>query len=219
MLTAEQMIAKHGIRGASVVAIAKAAGLSNNSAVQYHFGSKERLVRALLDIRMEAVDRRRLHLLNQLTEMPGHEISIADMVRVYLQPFSEMADAEGMHTFARFFFQFLTQAQPWRGVPELHVTGVGRAAIQAHLAEITPHISPDARRIRLRWLVRLYLSAIVDFENARIYGGTEDDAPGRLLSAAFTPEAALHDLAAIGAALFENPVAAEPVVFKAPAAP
>ena len=50
-----------------------AAGQRNNSVAQYHFGSKEGLVEAIIATRSEAIDRRRAELL-KLAEDSGEEL-------------------------------------------------------------------------------------------------------------------------------------------------
>ncbi len=61
MTTAERLFAQHGIDGVSIRQILQAAGVANNSAVQYHFESKAGLVRAIFDHRAPYLaERRRL---------------------------------------------------------------------------------------------------------------------------------------------------------------
>ena len=49
---AERLFALHGIDGVSLRQIAAAAGTANNSAVNYHFGSKEGLIAAIFQYRL-----------------------------------------------------------------------------------------------------------------------------------------------------------------------
>src|SRR2546429_3278612 len=59
VLTAERLFALHGLDGVSLRQISTEAGNANNSAVQYHFGSKERLIQAIFEYRIPALARRR----------------------------------------------------------------------------------------------------------------------------------------------------------------
>ncbi|MET7474580.1 TetR/AcrR family transcriptional regulator [Streptomyces sp. NPDC005648] len=52
VLAAERLFAQHGLDGVSLRQIGAAAGNANNSAVQYHFGSRDRLVEAVFDHRL-----------------------------------------------------------------------------------------------------------------------------------------------------------------------
>ncbi|CCJ48833.1 TetR/AcrR family transcriptional regulator [Bordetella parapertussis] len=68
--TAEQLFAQQGHDGTSMRQITSAAGV-NLAAVNYHFGSKEALVQAVLKRRLEEVNRERLRLLNELEAAAG----------------------------------------------------------------------------------------------------------------------------------------------------
>ncbi|MFW0796755.1 helix-turn-helix domain-containing protein [Gordonia sp. CPCC 205515] len=59
ILTAERLYALHGLDGVALRQIATEAGTANKSAVQYHFGSKDALVTAVLSNRVDDLDRRR----------------------------------------------------------------------------------------------------------------------------------------------------------------
>ena len=52
LLAAERMIADRGVDGVSMRQIGTAVGSGNNSAVLYHFGSKEKLVEAIFEYRL-----------------------------------------------------------------------------------------------------------------------------------------------------------------------
>jgi AcrR family transcriptional regulator len=67
---AESLIADHGVDGASVRAITERAG-ANIAAVNYHFGSKDGLVRAAFARRIEPINRERLRLLESCLAAPG----------------------------------------------------------------------------------------------------------------------------------------------------
>ena len=59
VLAAEALFAERGIEGVSLRQIGAAAGNGNNSAVQYHFGTKERLVQAVFEYRLPRLRERR----------------------------------------------------------------------------------------------------------------------------------------------------------------
>ena len=59
VLAAEELFVEHGLDGVSLRQIGAAAGNGNNSAVQYHFGSKERLVQAVFEYRLPRLRERR----------------------------------------------------------------------------------------------------------------------------------------------------------------
>jgi AcrR family transcriptional regulator len=59
LLTAERLFAEHGLAGASLRQISIEAGSSNNSAIRYHFGSKDDLLRAIFAHRLGDLTQRR----------------------------------------------------------------------------------------------------------------------------------------------------------------
>jgi AcrR family transcriptional regulator len=73
LLVAERLIADHGVDGVSMRQIALEVGSGNNSAVLYHFGSKDKLVRAIFEHRLPRLRKRRAALLAELcpTDLRG----------------------------------------------------------------------------------------------------------------------------------------------------
>jgi AcrR family transcriptional regulator len=63
MLAGERLIADHGVEGVSMRQIAAEVGSGNNSAVLYHFGSKEKLVKAIFEYRLPRLRERRATLI------------------------------------------------------------------------------------------------------------------------------------------------------------
>jgi AcrR family transcriptional regulator len=62
---AETMFAERGIAAVSLNEIRLAAGQSNAAAVNYHFGSKEELIRAILEDRFDRIDAERGRILDE----------------------------------------------------------------------------------------------------------------------------------------------------------
>ena len=65
LLAAERLFAEHGLAGISLRQISIEAGSSNNSAIQYHFGSKDDLLRAIFAYRLGDLMQRRALLQGQ----------------------------------------------------------------------------------------------------------------------------------------------------------
>lgn len=63
LLVAERLIADHGVDGVSMRQIAVEVGSGNNSAVLYHFGSKDKLVQAIFEYRLPPLRERRATLI------------------------------------------------------------------------------------------------------------------------------------------------------------
>jgi AcrR family transcriptional regulator len=99
VLTAERLFALHGLDGVSLRQISTEAGNANNSAVQYHFGSKDQLVQAIFEYRLPALMRRRRLL---MAERGSGDLR--SCVEAYLLPVLEEAEDVDSH-----YMTFLTQ--------------------------------------------------------------------------------------------------------------
>ena len=86
---AEQIFAERGFEGASMRAVTQAAGASV-SAANYHFGSKEALLRETLLRRVGPLNERRLARLDALEEKAGgRPLEIETIVEAFLRPVFE----------------------------------------------------------------------------------------------------------------------------------
>ena len=56
LITAERMFAIYGLHGASLRQISEEAGQKNTSAIQYHFGSRDKLIEAVFAMRMTRIN-------------------------------------------------------------------------------------------------------------------------------------------------------------------
>lgn len=107
LLAGERLFAENGIDAVSLRQINTAAGQRNSSAAHYHFGSKDALVRAIFDYRMERVNRNRQTQLQ--AALAGHDgaLSVRQIVAILVNPIvDEISDSEG----GSFYIRFLSQA-------------------------------------------------------------------------------------------------------------
>lgn len=101
MEAAERLFGLHGIDGVSLRQINEAANLANKSAVHYHFGSREELVRAIWRYRVPLLNNRRLALLRQARERGRFDDPVV-LLTLLAQPIYEFVDANGHHNFAAY---------------------------------------------------------------------------------------------------------------------
>ncbi|KAA0235329.1 MAG: hypothetical protein JJLCMIEE_01672 [Acidimicrobiales bacterium] len=90
----ERLMAERGINGVSTREINIAAGQRNTAALHYHFGSKEGLLRAIVDKHQQAHHQRRRELM-EAVESEGRTTDLRSLVEVMIRPLAEMLDESG----------------------------------------------------------------------------------------------------------------------------
>jgi AcrR family transcriptional regulator len=159
----ERLCARHGVEGANLLAIAREAGQANKSAVQYYFGDRRGLIWAILDARLAWLEARRA------VRLSDPDLDVRGLLEVILVPISELVDAEGRRTYARFLLQFMLQFEPWEGIrhPFLRPNAdTSLDQVWRRLRPLTPHISGWILSMRLAWGLRAFLGALVEHDNA-----------------------------------------------------
>jgi AcrR family transcriptional regulator len=101
LIVAERMIGEQGVQGISLRQIAEAAGLATPSAVQYHFGGKEGLIRAIVDRHQPRLEARRYELTQALVDA-GQATNTRLLVEAIYRPIAEIRDSTGRATYALF---------------------------------------------------------------------------------------------------------------------
>lgn len=89
---AERLFSQHGIEGTSVRQIIKAAGV-NLAAINYHFGTKDRLALEVFARRIEPVNRERVARLDALEAAAGRrKLKLEEILDVFIRPVLESED-------------------------------------------------------------------------------------------------------------------------------
>jgi AcrR family transcriptional regulator len=177
ILVAEQLFAERGIGAVSLREIGAAAGQRNNSAAQYHFGSKQGLVDAIVEYRMGPINERRLALLAALDDA-GRGDDLRGMVEALVEPFAEQATTAGVTWYARFIERTMTE-------PGTNVFASLSHPVMRGLREVVERIDralaelPDVLRgHRLALAGDLVVHAVAERERTH-----RRDAPAALLAA------------------------------------
>lgn len=113
ILVAEALFAEGGINGVSMREIASKAGQGNHFAVQYHFGSREGLVEAIFDYRMEQMEPVRQRML-AVAKKKGRLDDARTLLDMVYLPQLELPDGEGHHSYAGFLSQYLMRSRSHR---------------------------------------------------------------------------------------------------------
>jgi AcrR family transcriptional regulator len=116
LLSAERLFALRGIDAVSVREILDDAGHRNKNAARYYFGGRGGLITALANSRGEALNRRRMELLDEL-EAAGSQGDLRELCRALVQPLAEALDEPDNH-----FLGFLARYQLDRSRATLSLT-------------------------------------------------------------------------------------------------
>jgi AcrR family transcriptional regulator len=85
IVTAERLYGEHGVDAVSLRQIAEAAGQRNPAVVQYHFGTKEGLLRAIVEYRVQAANARRHAMLDEV-ERSGSVLDLHALLEAAVFP-------------------------------------------------------------------------------------------------------------------------------------
>jgi AcrR family transcriptional regulator len=92
VLAAERLLGERGLEGVSLRQLGAEAGSGNNSVVQYHFGTKDRLIQAIFEYRLpQILERRRLLVAERRPR------DLRACVECYVLPILEQGEMEGSH--------------------------------------------------------------------------------------------------------------------------
>jgi AcrR family transcriptional regulator len=142
---AERLIGEHGIDGVSLRGINAEAG-SNVAAAHYHFGSKEGLVRAVLDRRMAVLAEQRYEMLAPLEDDPTP--TPAQVAEVLVRPILALSGHETGTRYVRFLAALDRSGGEW-----LHILDEAFAPqserLRPVLARATPDLDDTRRDLRL----------------------------------------------------------------------
>jgi TetR/AcrR family transcriptional regulator, regulator of cefoperazone and chloramphenicol sensitivity len=161
---AERLFAERGVFRTTTKEIVGAAGQGNNSALTYHFGSREGLLRAIIDRHEAAIDEERGRLLDEV----GEGASTRELAGVLIRPFARpLADRSG-RDFLRIVAQLSDAFPAWSHELEgRHL----RRALELLMGR-AGRLPVAVRQERLIALISLLTSAMAD-RAARIEQGRE----------------------------------------------
>jgi AcrR family transcriptional regulator len=168
VLAAERLFAAHGLDGVSLRQIGAAAGNANNSAVQYHFGSKDQLVRAIFEHRLPHLHERR-----RLLAEVRRPNDLRSWVECYVLPILEQGEQDGSHYLG---FVAMLQQSAHRGVFDPvfdHVPEQVRESTRRFRHEVAarlPHVPEPLRSHRIAQALAFSVHATADRERARAQG-------------------------------------------------
>lgn len=189
LIAGEKLFGSHGIEGVSIRQINFAAGMSNNSAVTYHFGDKLGFVTAICKWRMpQLLEAARAEYEKVVAE--GHLNDVAKLIGALLRPYLAIKDEDGRHPHAAFINQLL-RSPVGRAVsrslfddsdPTLHIL--------QRLEELHPHVPEALLHYRLRIMGTAFFDAVIEWDR------NEDDPE----DPRFTLDELIHEIEKMAAA-------------------
>ena len=164
MLTAERLFAERGFEAVPLREIGREAEQRNPAVTQYHFGTRDELVREIYSYRAEVLNTRRLELLREL-EARGAADDARALLHALLLPHAESIGDPENH-----FLGFLNRLIADRGGLELG--GVGRDAVplaaydelRARIAQQFPAIPHDVFERRFELVFNWAIEALATYE-------------------------------------------------------
>lgn len=162
ILAAERLFAERGIDAVSLRAVNAAAG-TNVASANYHFGTKDALVEALIQERSGAVATLRATLLDDL-EAAG-PLTARGLAEAFVTPVAQMALSDG-HTWVRFIAGILGSGHPALAV----VTGAfteQAVRLTGLLERICPEASRETVRFRLAQAMNLTFRVLGDVDGVQ----------------------------------------------------
>lgn len=198
---AERLFAAQGFESATIRGITREAGV-NVAAAHYHFGSKEALLRAVLDRYIAPLNGRRIELLDAaVSEAGGAPVAVDALLRAFLLPDLEAIEAlrdRGV-VVAHLMGRSYTQHDPFMQQLMAEQFAEVRARFFPELARALPHLSLD----EIEWRMRCVVGVIV----AMFAAATPRGVPGPFNTA--NTGATLERLVAFASAGLSSPHAAD----------
>ena len=150
---AEELFARHGFEGASLRQLTAAAGV-NLAAVNYHFGSKDRLIEEVFRRRLDQLNGRRMAALQKIAGEP--DTTVEDVLAAFIKPALELShDGNGslfMRVLARAFAEHDDTLRKFLSDNYGHVM----RQFTAEFARLLPQLSKE----ELYWRVDLVTGAL-----------------------------------------------------------
>jgi len=121
LAVAERLFAEHGVDEVSLAQINREAGQRNRSAINYHFGSKQSLLLAILEKHEEGLEREQHRLLEEL-ERAGR-VGVREVAGALVEPLAaKLDDPEGGHAYLQIVSQLV--GHPRLSLYERHVATI-----------------------------------------------------------------------------------------------
>jgi TetR/AcrR family transcriptional regulator, regulator of cefoperazone and chloramphenicol sensitivity len=159
----ERRFATDGVKGARLADIVRDAGQGNDSAVGYHFGSRQGLLRAIVERHLAAMEQRR--------EVPPEGAGMREVVAAIVVPTAALLATED----GRDFLQVMEQVSDWSGLGTGHRNPVlAGTVLDAQLERLgtmlAADLGPTLARERAALMVTFLTGALAERARSRAAG-------------------------------------------------
>lgn len=167
----EELFARQGINGARINELTERAGQRNQSALHYHFGSREGLLGAIVERHVDAVDGVRSGLLSVV----GPDATLRQLVAVIVTPLAgELSTSSG-----RDYLRIVPQILTWDIHPPALLETMARA--EKHIAELPQAIRAERLRAMIQIATTLLAVRAAAIEDGDKQGLDEPDFVANLI--------------------------------------
>lgn len=171
--TAETLFAESGIAATSMRSITSMARV-NLAAVNYHFGSKEALIEAVYERRLEPLNKARLRNLNELEQEYGSKaIPPEKILTAFILPLLEISVGEGKQTLNIMRLISRTYSEAAKQFRKLFAESYHSVLerYQAALGKSFPKLSPEVINLRLQFTIGAMSHSFVESELLGLIAG------------------------------------------------
>ncbi len=172
--TAERLFSEHGLDAVSLRALTAEAGV-NLASVHYHFGSKEALVTAVFDRRVDLINQERLELLDAAERKAGNgPLALEDVLRAFYLPAMRISQQAGS-TFMRLCGRM--HAEPADYVQKYFDEKFGPVIVRfvAAFARAMPELSVKERSWRLHFAAGALIFTLLEGEKVKQFSQGQCD--------------------------------------------
>ena len=163
LLAAERLVGEQGV-SVSLREVAIEAGQRNNSAVHYHFGSRDGLIEAVVVLRVDELERRRLGLIAEYDEEGLRDVR--SLVDVLVRPMFTAPYEQGSTHYAR----FLEKVRDHPAITARPLGSEQRPATRIVISRLDQALSElpaEVRKQRLQAMTTTMFALLADLERTR----------------------------------------------------
>lgn len=168
---AEQLIGEQGV-SASLREVSSAAGQRNTSAVQYHFGNRNALIEAVVDLRQRPLEAARLAMLGA-RELQG-DVDIIALIEILVTPMFEVPYEAGATHYARFLEKVRDHPVLASKALDEHEWPATKLLV-ARIAGLLDNVPGRLIELRLRSMMSTMFALLADAERAAETAGGRPD--------------------------------------------